>query len=375
MITLIVTMLIPPDPKNAWLFGFSQNRLFIAGSLLVALALFSGLSIKAWRDDAWLLKIAVKLKTLVDEFGLFLPIIWGLFTLIYFSPYAYLMSRPDLHPVIGRIAPVAVLGFLLSIQTLILILIFRRDLIAPTSWNKQENFNLKIKPLKVAAIFGIISFLLIFISVSFNLIDNIIEDNYLIHFTVKMYIDKEQNVPTYFSSLMLFVVATLFGAIAILKDKEDASYVAHWIILALIFAFFSIDEVTGIHEMLSRPVRRWVNPQGIFSFAWVVIGIPFVLFFALSYLRFFLHLPKRYKWLFVFSAVCYIGGALGFELIGAGYTNVFGWDSLYDFIASIEETLEMTGLVVMIYALLAYIAEYYDQTRFVLQRVDKSRDH
>ena len=53
MIALVVTLLIPPDPKNAWLLGYSKNRLLLVGGIFVAMTLFWGLSLKAWRDDAW----------------------------------------------------------------------------------------------------------------------------------------------------------------------------------------------------------------------------------------------------------------------------------------------------------------------------------
>jgi hypothetical protein len=62
-------------------------------------------------------------------------------------------------------------------------------------------------------------------------------------------------------------------------------------------------------------------------------------------------------------------------MIGAGHTNSYGWDDLYDFIATVEEALEMTGLVIMIYALTTYLAEQYDQMQLVLQNMSKSKDY
>jgi len=370
----IVLMLIPPDPKNAWLFGYSKSRLLMAGGIFVVVLFFLGLSVKALRSKEWLRKVAFRIKIWVAELGWFLPFIWGLFILIFFAPYAYLLGRPGLHLVIERMLPVIVWGFLLNIQALILILVFRKDAGNSRVWTKQEEFILEIKPLKGAVVFGIVTILLVGISISFNLVDNIVGDNNLIHYTRKMYLDTERNVPTYYSSMMLFVISGLLAIIAKLKKNENDSFYIYWIILALIFLFFSVDEIAGIHEMLNRPMRKWLNPQGFFSFAWVLVGIPFVLIFALSYLKFFFNLSKKYKWLFAFSAIGYVLGALGFELIGAKYTSIFGWDPQYDIVSTIEETLEMTSLVVMIYALLAYIAEYYDQTKFVLLRVNKQRN-
>jgi len=116
-------------------------------------------------------------------------------------------------------------------------------------------------------------------------------------------------------------------------------------------------------------MRRWLHPQGIFSFQWVTLGIPLLIIFVVSYVCFFLHLPRKYKWLFALSAGLYVGGALGFEMIGAGIEDEHGKENLiYAAIATIEETLELAGVTLLIYTLLEYIADKYYQTRFALQR-------
>jgi hypothetical protein len=58
------------------------------------------------------------------------------------------------------------------------------------------------------------------------------------------------------------------------------------------------------------------------------------------------------------AAVLYIGGAVGFELVGGYYAELHGEKNLtFNLIATVEETLEMTGIVLFNYALLRYMSK------------------
>lgn len=91
-----------------------------------------------------------------------------------------------------------------------------------------------------------------------------------------------------------------------------------------------------------------------------------VLLLAVTYWRFLLHLPFRSRMLFLTSAVVYVGGALGMEMVGGWYAQNYGSGNLsYVAIATLEETLEMLGVVIFIYALLRYLAAEIGAVRLV----------
>jgi len=375
-IALAILMLFHPDPKNAWLFGYSKIRLATASFFFAVAVVFTVFTIKAWKDERWLQGLVVKIQSWIDELGLFLPIIWIIFILLTFSPYYYLLQKPVIHPTIGRLIPVIGWGFIRCVQTLILMLVFRKWTSKGAVWTKSEEFILEIKPIKIAVILGITSLLLILINISYNLMDFTVQDENLFHYTQKMYVDFERNIPTYYSSMLLWVAGALIGVISGIKKREGAAYASHWFILALIFIFLSLDEVAGVHEMMNRPMRWWLHPQGIFSFQWVTLGIPLLILFAISYLRFFLHLPLKFRWLFILSAGLYVGGALGLEMVGASYTDVHGTDNLvYAFLATVEESLEMLGMSMFLFALLDYIAENYNQVKLKVQQASTAKPH
>lgn len=115
------------------------------------------------------------------------------------------------------------------------------------------------------------------------------------------------------------------------------------------------------------------NPGGILFFAWVIVAIPFLLLFMIVYLRFFFHLPRKTKILFAIAAGLYVGGALGFELIGAGLVSQYGYQNLtYFIIAIIEESMEVAGLLFLIYALLDYVSSNYASKHYTLEISDAS---
>ena len=175
--------------------------------------------------------------------------------------------------------------------------------------------------------------------------------------------DGEANIPTYFSSIILFICALLLGIIAALKKREHDAYTSHWTILSIIFVFMSLDEVTSYHGCLAAPVRKLLNiTQGPFLFAWVIPGAALVLVFAMLFWRFLFHLPRESRLLFSVAAIVYVGGALGMEFFGGYYAGLHGIRNFnYNILVLIEETLEMLGVILFIYALKRYIKSNFQR--------------
>jgi hypothetical protein len=132
--------------------------------------------------------------------------------------------------------------------------------------------------------------------------------------------------------------------------------------LACIFLMLSLDEAVSLHEYLIEPLRHKFQLSGYLRFPWVILGGLFVLVFAFSYLKFFLALPKNMKVLFFTSGFIYVLGVIGFEMIGGSLYvafDDFSENSLpYMVVMTIEETLEMCGVVFFIFTLLHYLKAY-----------------
>jgi len=173
----------------------------------------------------------------------------------------------------------------------------------------------------------------------------------------------EMNVPTLYSSFALICASILLFLIGSLHKKINLSYIP-WFGLSFIFLFLSIDETSSIHERLTTPVKETLNTSGLLFYAWVIpYGIGLIVF-LLIYSKFLLNLPKQTMILFIVSGSIYIGGAIGFELLGGQQAEKAGAnDLLYSFFYTCEELLEMLGIALFIYALLTYLVNKFQVMR------------
>lgn len=177
----------------------------------------------------------------------------------------------------------------------------------------------------------------------------------LLGFVSKFNLDEESNFPTWFSSFLLLACSCLLFLIAQDRKVKRRRFSRRWTLLALLFLAMSVEEVAGLHELLTAHVHR--NPRlrmtGFFTFAWVIPVLILVPILFLSYLRFLFHLPRRVRSLFVLAGGMYVGGALGMELIGGRIWGDYGINSpIYAVVNTVEEVLEMMGAIVFVRALM-----------------------
>lgn len=169
-------------------------------------------------------------------------------------------------------------------------------------------------------------------------------------------LDRENTLPSWYSSMTLLSCATLLALIAMLKRRRGERFFAHWALLAVTFVYLAIDESVSLHEILIVPLRRRLDLGGPLYFAWVIPGSIAVAAFALTYLNFLRHLPRRTALLFLAAGATFVGGALGIELIGGALADAEGLHSLrYTLAMTSEEVCEMLGVTLFVYALLDYL--------------------
>jgi len=240
--------------------------------------------------------------------------------------------------------------------------------------NKITFNQLSINPSSIARLLGIAAFSLIFASIGVHLLSyytGIAEHKFYYKLISFFDVDVEQNIPTFFSMLLLFFATLLLLVITLLERKRSAPHVIQWAILAFTFFYMTIDEITSFHEILASPIRMLLGNDnlGIFYYAWVIPYLALVIALAIILLKFFLHLDSKIKLTFLIAAILYVGGALGFELIGGRYYELHsGNDLTYRMYVNIEESLEMSGSIVFIWGLLKYIAEKYGAVQFLFDK-------
>jgi hypothetical protein len=174
------------------------------------------------------------------------------------------------------------------------------------------------------------------------------------------YVDSETSIPTAYSSFSWMLCSFTAAMIAATKKQAGDRFVKHWKGFALVFAYLALDEAAAIHELSTEPLRFLFNASGIFYFAWIIPGAIFFLLFALSCFKFVKALPTKTRILLMLAGATFVTGAIGVEMIGAWHDDTFGAqaDLTYALITTVEETLEMLGVLTLLYALLSYMGTY-----------------
>lgn len=160
----------------------------------------------------------------------------------------------------------------------------------------------------------------------------------------------EPSVPALWSTFLLAGCAILLaanGRAAATPRRKG------WYGLAIVFAALAIDENVMIHEMANDTLHEALGTSGPLYFAWVIPGVLFTLAVALGSARFVMRLDRRTRALFLVAGALFVGGAIGMELIAGVIVEAHGADSVGHMVEqAIEETMEMSGTIVFLYALM-----------------------
>ncbi len=176
------------------------------------------------------------------------------------------------------------------------------------------------------------------------------------------YLAREQNLPTLYSTFLLFAASLLnffIFFIPVTLSKKSAKW--YWFLLGVIFIFLGIDEMLQIHDRLNyfKPLQKLSHGNEFLYYTWVIPYSPAVLVVGLLFIRFVLSLPKVIRNKFLIAAFVYVGGALGFEFPESFVHVNYGMNGVTiaeRILYTVEETMEMTGVILFINALLKYIA-------------------
>jgi len=172
-------------------------------------------------------------------------------------------------------------------------------------------------------------------------------------------LNNEATISTWYSSAILLLCGIGIASVALAAYQMHSPYVLHWSALGLIAILFSADEIAGLHEKLNGPVKMLVHAGGVFTFAWVIPGLVFVVFLLVSFRRFYRSLPPRTRFYLGLGAALYFLGSLGFEMLSGQYSEVYGRDHFgYKALAGLEEFLEMAGAATFIHGILVHLNDH-----------------
>ena len=182
-------------------------------------------------------------------------------------------------------------------------------------------------------------------------------------------LDIEGNVPSLYSAVAVLFCSALLALITHVNWHRPDGRRFYWLGLTILFLFLAVDEGTAIHEQIGTFLERYMEAQGALYFLWVVPYGVLTLVLGLAYSKFVCELPKDTRLRFVTAGVIFLVGALGIEMLGAREADLHGHSTVtYCVLFTIEEMLEMLGIILFIYALLTHLATDTGRISLVLGR-------
>jgi hypothetical protein len=184
----------------------------------------------------------------------------------------------------------------------------------------------------------------------------------------KFNFDEEKNFPSIFSGLLHFIASILLFTIwkSKLTFKHPRGF---WLSLCLLFLYTGLDEILRIHEKVDTIVANNLELPSFLVYAWVVPYIALLFVLSLFYIKPLFKLPKKTLVNFIISAIIFLTGAVGVEILTGWYIshNNLSWEHLYKMfdifvLYTIEELLEMTGISFFIYELARFIKKHTIKT-------------
>lgn len=171
--------------------------------------------------------------------------------------------------------------------------------------------------------------------------------------------DREMNLPTWYEAALLSASGLILGIIAKRKQELQDRFSLDWRLLSRIFYLLAIDEVVSIHELFILPdLADDLNLPWFLHSTWVIPGIISVGWFIRRFWRFAQHLDRTTRWRFMGSLGLFIFGVIGMEMLGSTYAQWQHQQSLgYAMIATLEEAIEIFGMIGFIYSLLNYLRD------------------
>jgi hypothetical protein len=228
---------------------------------------------------------------------------------------------------------------------------------------------IRVDPNKVAVAFLWVAAILIVINSVLLFLSFYLGDDSVFGLLDFFDLDIEGNVPSLYSAVAVLFCAALLALITHVNWRQSDGRRFYWLGLTILFVFLAVDEGTAIHEQIGTFLERYMEAQGAFYFLWVIPYGVVTLVLGLAYSRFVWELPKDTRFRFVTAGVIFLIGALGVEMLGAREADLHGHSTItYCVLFTVEEMLEMLGIILFIYALLRHLAAETGRISLVLER-------
>lgn len=166
-----------------------------------------------------------------------------------------------------------------------------------------------------------------------------------------IHVNLEANLPTWWSAAMLLAVAGLAAGAVLLDEPRTRPA---WLLVAAATVYFSLDEASGVHELLAYLVPR--PDSGFSPFLWLIPGSLLAAAGVVVLVLVGRRLPPRPGRGLAAALGVYLIGALGVELVNGRLRDAFGIESAPFVLGTVlEEGLEMAACVLALGVLTSHL--------------------
>jgi hypothetical protein len=170
---------------------------------------------------------------------------------------------------------------------------------------------------------------------------------------VLLSLSEEQNLPTWYSSILLFGSGWMLWH----RAAAATSYRRHWQAMSLGLFLASLDDFAELHERLGG----WLGSSGVLYFDWILPASAAMLVLAVLYIPFVRDLPGATRKGFLTAGAIFLSGALLMEMPLGYWTERHGPDNLeYALIDWVEESLEILGASLFVLAVQRELRRAHD---------------
>jgi len=180
--------------------------------------------------------------------------------------------------------------------------------------------------------------------------------------------DQKLNFPTTLKIALMVSSTALFAVVGL--GTADRRARVRWIGMGVIFGLLTLDELTYMHQRLSDSMHHWAGTGGVLRFAWVLVYLPIVVVIAVVYLPFWRGLASRLRAGLLVAALLFAGGSGGIEFFKGALYDDEHWSLKFGLVAALSDSLELTGLGILVALLLREAAA---TTRVVRIDLDGTR--
>lgn len=166
-------------------------------------------------------------------------------------------------------------------------------------------------------------------------------------------LDGEANLPTWFSTVLLFSVSVSSLMVYFLRNKMsnyDHAWCFFWLFFAAVYCFLSLDEAALLHEFFTQST----------SLKWIFLYAPFfgIFFFICSYYLLVIYQgDKKSRNSILGGLIIYVFGALVSESISYLLYPLPSWYQQVEFV--LEEGFELVGTIIVLVGVLQELNRLY----------------